>query len=75
MLGISASRIRVIACPNGGGFGGKSDVFPHEIAVCKMAMKLGRPVKITEPIDMRTQFGLGLPKCRVVDPKPPSEEP
>jgi 4-hydroxybenzoyl-CoA reductase subunit alpha len=45
-LGIPAARIRVIACPNGGGFGGKSDPFNHEIVVAKMALKLGRPVKI-----------------------------
>jgi len=46
-LDIPPSRIRVIACPNGGGFGGKSDPFNHEIVVAKMALKLGRPVKIT----------------------------
>jgi 4-hydroxybenzoyl-CoA reductase subunit alpha len=46
-LGIPASRIRVIACPNGGGFGGKSDPFNHEIVAAKMALKLGRPAKIT----------------------------
>jgi len=47
VLGLPASRIRVIATPNGGGFGGKSDPFPHEIVVAKMALKLGRPVKVT----------------------------
>src|SRR5215471_10348038 len=47
VLGIPASHIRVIATPNGGGFGGKSDPFNHEIAVCKLAMITGRPVKIT----------------------------
>ncbi len=47
VLGLSASRIRVIACPNGGGFGGKSDPFNHEIVVAKLAMVTGRPVKIT----------------------------
>ncbi len=46
-LGIPASRIRVIACSNGGGFGGKSDPFNHEVVVAKLALKLGRPVKIT----------------------------
>ncbi len=46
VLGLPASRIRVIACPNGGGFGGKSDPFNHEIAVAKMALELGRPVKV-----------------------------
>ncbi len=44
---LPASHIRVIATPNGGAFGGKSDPFNHEIAVCKLAMVTGRPVKIT----------------------------
>ena len=43
---LPASHIRVIATPNGGGFGGKSDPFNHEIALCKLAMVTGRPVKI-----------------------------
>jgi 4-hydroxybenzoyl-CoA reductase subunit alpha len=47
VLGIPAARIRVIACPNGGGFGGKSDPFNHEIVAAKMALVLGRPVKVT----------------------------
>jgi CO/xanthine dehydrogenase Mo-binding subunit len=47
VLGLPASRIRVIACPNGGGFGGKSDPFNHEIVVAKLARVTGRPVKIT----------------------------
>src|SRR5215813_10213296 len=47
VLGIPASHIRVIATPNGGGFGGKSDPFNHEVAVARLAMITGRPVKIT----------------------------
>jgi 4-hydroxybenzoyl-CoA reductase subunit alpha len=47
VLELPASRIRVIACPNGGGFGGKSDPFNHEIVAAKLALELGRPVKIT----------------------------
>jgi len=47
VLQLPAAHIRVIACPNGGGFGGKSDIFNHEIVVCKAAMELGRPVKIS----------------------------
>ena len=47
VLGLAASHIRVIATPNGGGFGGKSDPFNHEVAVCKLAMITGRPVKVT----------------------------
>src|SRR5205823_1016953 len=33
VLELPAARIRVIACPNGGAFGGKSDPFSHEIVV------------------------------------------
>jgi 4-hydroxybenzoyl-CoA reductase subunit alpha len=47
VLGLPASHIRVIATPNGGGFGGKSDPFNHEVVVCKLSMLTGRPVKIT----------------------------
>jgi 4-hydroxybenzoyl-CoA reductase alpha subunit len=46
-LELPASHVRVIATPNGGGFGGKSDPFNHEIAVSKLAMMTGRPVKVT----------------------------
>ena len=47
VLGLPASQIRVIATPNGGGFGGKSDPFNHEVVVCKLSMLTGRPVKVT----------------------------
>jgi len=47
VLEIPASHIRVIATPNGGGFGGKSDPFNHEVIVCKLSMLTGRPVKCT----------------------------
>jgi 4-hydroxybenzoyl-CoA reductase subunit alpha len=47
VLELPASRVRVVACSNGGGFGGKSDPFNHEIVAAKLALKLGRPVKIT----------------------------
>ncbi len=46
VLDLPASRIRVIATPNGGGFGGKSDPFNHEIAVAALSRRIGRPVKI-----------------------------
>ena len=45
-LAMPAAHIRVIATPNGGGFGGKSDPFNHEIAIAKAALMLDRPVKI-----------------------------
>jgi 4-hydroxybenzoyl-CoA reductase subunit alpha len=46
VLELPAARIRVIATPNGGGFGGKSDPFNHEIVAARAALLLGRPVKI-----------------------------
>jgi 4-hydroxybenzoyl-CoA reductase subunit alpha len=45
-LGVPAAHVRVVATPNGGGFGGKSDPFNHEIVVAKAARLLDRPVKI-----------------------------
>src|SRR5688572_5601577 len=47
VLQLPPSHIRVIATPNGGGFGGKSDPFNHEVIVCKLSMMTGRPVKVT----------------------------
>src|SRR5216117_706290 len=46
VLQIPPAHVRVIACPNGGGFGGKCDLHNHEIVVSKAAILLGRPVKI-----------------------------
>ena len=45
-LQMPAAHIRVIATPNGGGFGGKSDPFNHEVVVARAALLLDRPVKI-----------------------------
>jgi 4-hydroxybenzoyl-CoA reductase alpha subunit len=45
-LEMPAAHIRVVATPNGGGFGGKSDPFNHEVVVARAAMVLDRPVKI-----------------------------
>jgi 4-hydroxybenzoyl-CoA reductase subunit alpha len=71
VLGLPPSRVRIVACPNGGGFGGKSDPFNHEIVVAKLAMLTNRPVKITltreevfychrgrHPVLMRSRMGL-----------------
>ena len=44
-LGIPASRIRVVAPDVGGGFGPKMQLFPEEVAVAALAMRLARPVK------------------------------
>lgn len=46
VLGLPTNRIRVIAPPVGGGFGGKSDIFSHEVVAAKLAMVTRRPVKI-----------------------------
>ena len=43
VLQMAPGHIRVIATPNGGGFGGKSDPFNHEIVVAKAALLLDRP--------------------------------
>ena len=47
VLELEPAHIRVIATPVGGGFGGKSDPFSHELCAAKLAMVTGRPVKIT----------------------------
>jgi 4-hydroxybenzoyl-CoA reductase subunit alpha len=46
VLGIPMHRIRVIKPEVGGGFGGKSDPLPHEIACAALALETGRPVKV-----------------------------
>ncbi|MDT7780219.1 MAG: hypothetical protein QOC99_2731 [Acidobacteriota bacterium] len=46
-LQMTPAHVRVIATPNGGGFGGKSDPFNHEIIVSKLSMITKRPVKVT----------------------------
>src|SRR3954469_3505961 len=46
VLQIAESQVRVVATPNGGGFGGKRDPGGHEFVVSKAALVLGRPVKI-----------------------------
>ena len=47
VLGLPRSRIRVIATPNGGAFGGKSDPFGHEFGAALLSIRTKRPVKIT----------------------------
>jgi len=71
VLGLPRARIRVIATPNGGAFGGKSDPFGHEFAACLLSMRTRRPVKITldreevfyahrgrHPVKMRIKTGV-----------------
>ncbi|NOZ03152.1 MAG: molybdopterin-dependent oxidoreductase, partial [FCB group bacterium] len=45
VLGLPLHRVQVIKPALGGGFGGKSDPFPHEIITAYLAVKTGRPVK------------------------------
>ncbi|MGH7393503.1 MAG: xanthine dehydrogenase family protein molybdopterin-binding subunit, partial [Candidatus Rokuibacteriota bacterium] len=45
VLAVPAHRIRVVAPDVGGGFGVKTALYPEEVAVCALAMRLGRPVK------------------------------
>ena len=47
VLELPMNRIRVIGTVHGGGFGGKTDPFSHEIVVARLAMLTGRPVKCT----------------------------
>jgi 4-hydroxybenzoyl-CoA reductase subunit alpha len=47
VLELPMNRIRVIGAAHGGGFGGKTDPFAHEMVVAKLAMITGRPVKCT----------------------------
>ena len=42
------SRLRVVAPDVGGGFGEKGGLYPEEIAIPALAMRLGRPVKWVE---------------------------
>ncbi|MFQ5571992.1 MAG: xanthine dehydrogenase family protein molybdopterin-binding subunit [Rhodothermales bacterium] len=47
VLGMEEERVRVIKPYLGGGFGGKSDPFPHEMVAAALSRKAGVPVKIT----------------------------
>lgn len=47
VLGIPLHKIQVKKPTLGGGFGGKSDPFPHEIITAYLAKKTKRPVKCT----------------------------
>lgn len=46
VLELPMHMIRVYKPLVGGGFGGKSDPFPHEMAAALLARKTGRPVKV-----------------------------
>jgi len=46
VLEVPMSRVRVIKPYVGGGFGGKSDPFPHEIIISHASRMLGKPVRV-----------------------------
>ena len=46
VMEVPLARVRVIKPYLGGGFGGKSDPFPHEVIVSHLARKTGRPVRV-----------------------------
>jgi 4-hydroxybenzoyl-CoA reductase subunit alpha len=46
VLEVPINQVRVIKPHLGGGFGGKSDPFPHEIIVSHLSRILGQPVKV-----------------------------
>ena len=48
VLGLPENRVRVVAPDVGGGFGVKAMLYPEDIALCALAMRLGRPVKWVE---------------------------
>jgi 4-hydroxybenzoyl-CoA reductase subunit alpha len=47
VLGKPPAHIRIVAPTLGGGYGGKSEPFGHEMVVAHLALKTGRPVKCT----------------------------
>ena len=47
-LGLPSGKVRVIVPRVGGGFGLKAHVFPEEIVVAALAIRLGRPVRWVE---------------------------
>jgi carbon-monoxide dehydrogenase large subunit len=48
LTGIEEGQIRVIAPDVGGGFGGKSNIYPEEIALAALALQLPHPVRWIE---------------------------
>jgi len=48
ILGLAENRVRIVAPDVGGGFGVKGILYPEDVALCLLAMRLGRPVKWVE---------------------------
>ena len=78
ILSLPGSRIRVTAPDVGGGFGAKTALYPEDICLAAIALKLGRPVKwfgdrredlraTTQAFDEILEAGLGVdPDGRIV---------
>jgi len=48
LIGVEERRIRVIAPDLGGGFGGKANLYPEELALAAIAMRVDHPVRWIE---------------------------
>jgi aerobic carbon-monoxide dehydrogenase large subunit len=48
LLGLAENRVRVIAPDVGGGFGVKASLYPEDVLLCVLAMRLQRPLKWVE---------------------------
>jgi len=48
VLGLEESQVRVIAPKVGGGFGAKIPTYAEQVAVCALALRLGRPIRYVE---------------------------
>ena len=59
VLQMPPARIRVVACPNGGGFGGKAEVNPLEICGALLSRKTGKPVKMRYSREEMIRHGRG----------------
>jgi carbon-monoxide dehydrogenase large subunit len=44
LLGLAESRVRVVAGDVGGGFGTRAALYPEDVVVCLLTMRIGRPV-------------------------------
>jgi carbon-monoxide dehydrogenase large subunit len=57
-LGISETKIRVVAPAVGGGFGAKLNIYPEEVLCLALARKLKKPIRWTETRSENTQASI-----------------
>jgi carbon-monoxide dehydrogenase large subunit len=60
-LGLDEHRLRVVAPDVGGGFGIKNNLYPEEVALCALALEVGRPLRWIED---RWEHLVGSAQCR-----------